>query len=309
MSRLRWNLVNWPNSLFLVGTLALTLTAVPWFVWRHGLDWFQAILFIAFFIATGLSITLGYHRLFSHLTFKARWPVRLLTLIFGAAAFENSVLSWAADHRKHHKFVDHEEDPYNISKGFFHAHIGWIMSDSPPPSLEGVKDLQADPLIRWQHRHYLLIAILTCFALPALLGFWDISPRSRQVPASWMAMFVIALTTASLYISTLCRNSMSAFVLSIPVMSVASALATTLQFLLVSLIARAYNLPRYRVRPVDVSGPHLWVVLVLTAGLLWFGFVNHRTADRSVRRVALQTLALAGSFVAGLTIMILRVGR
>jgi len=171
MSRLRWNLVNWPNSLFLVGTLALTLTAVPWFVWRHGLDWFQAILFIAFFIATGLSITLGYHRLFSHLTFKARWPVRLLTLIFGAAAFENSVLSWAADHRKHHKFVDHEEDPYNISKGFFHAHIGWIMSDSPPPSLEGVKDLQADPLIRWQHRHYLLIAILTCFALPALLGW------------------------------------------------------------------------------------------------------------------------------------------
>jgi len=155
----------------------------------------------------------------------------------------------------------------------------------------------------------LSLAILMGVALPALLGFWDISPRSRQVPASWMAMFVIALTTASLYLSTLCRNSMSAFVLSIPVMSVALALATTLQSLLVSLIAHAYNLPRYRVRPVDVSGPHLWVVLVLTAGLLWFGFVNHRTADRSVRRVALQTLALAGSFVAGLTIMILRVGR
>jgi len=170
MTRLRLNLVNWPNSLFLVGTLALTLTAMPLFVWRHGLDWFQVVLFLAFFIATGLSITLGYHRLFSHLTFKARWPVRLLTLIFGAAAFENSVLAWAADHRKHHKFVDHEEDPYNIAKGFFHAHIGWIMSNTPPASLEGVKDLQADPLIRWQHRHYFLIAILTCFALPALLG-------------------------------------------------------------------------------------------------------------------------------------------
>ena len=81
MTRLRWNLVNWPNSLFLVGTLALTLTAVPLFIWSHGLDWFQVVLFFAFFIATGLSITLGYHRLFTHLTFKARWPVRLLTLI------------------------------------------------------------------------------------------------------------------------------------------------------------------------------------------------------------------------------------
>ena len=153
------------------------------------------------------------------------------------------------------------------------------------------------------------LAILMGVALPALLGFWDTSPRSREVPPSWMAMFVITLTTASLYLSTLCRNSMSAFVLSIPVMSIASALATTFQSLLASLIAHAYALPRYRLRPVDVSGPDLWVVVVLIAGLLWFGFVNHRTADRSVRRIALQTLALAGSFVAGLTIVIFRVVR
>ena len=62
MSRLRWNQVSWPNSLFLVGTLLLTLTAVPLYVWRQGLDWFQVVLFFAFFIATGLSITMGYHR-------------------------------------------------------------------------------------------------------------------------------------------------------------------------------------------------------------------------------------------------------
>jgi len=89
-------LINWPNSLFLMGTLLLTLTAVPAYIWRNGLEWFQVGLFFIFFITTGLSITLGYHRLFSHLTFKARWPVRLFTLLFGAAAFENSVLCWAA---------------------------------------------------------------------------------------------------------------------------------------------------------------------------------------------------------------------
>src|SRR6267378_3050931 len=167
-----WKLVNWPNSLFLIGTLLLTVTAVPAYVWRNGLEWFQVALFLVFFITTGLSITLGYHRLFSHLTFKARWPVRLFTLLFGAAAFENSVLHWAADHRRHHKFVDRDDDPYNISKGFFHAHIGWMLFQSQPQtSFEGVKDLQQDRLVGWQHRHYIAIAVLMGFGLPTLLGW------------------------------------------------------------------------------------------------------------------------------------------
>ena len=173
MSRFRWNLVNWPNSIFLISTLLLTLTAVPVYLWRFGLDWFQAALFLVFFIATGLSITMGYHRLFSHLTFKASWPVRLFTLIFGAAAFENSALCWVADHRRHHKFVDHDEDPYDISKGFFHAHVGWILyKEQAESSLDTVKDLQQDRLVRWQHRYYVPIAILAGFGLPTLLGAW-----------------------------------------------------------------------------------------------------------------------------------------
>ena len=69
------------------------------------------------------------------------------------------------------KFVDHEEDPYDISKGFFHAHIGWILFKlQPDTSLDGVNDLRQDRLIAWQHRHYHLIAALTCFGLPTLLG-------------------------------------------------------------------------------------------------------------------------------------------
>jgi len=113
MFSFRWNRVNWPNGLFLVSTLVLALTGVPLYVWRHGLDGFQVILFLVFVAMTGLSITAGYPRLFAHLTFKARRPVRLFTLVFGAAAFENSVLRWAADHRKHHKFVDRDDDYRN----------------------------------------------------------------------------------------------------------------------------------------------------------------------------------------------------
>ncbi len=172
MPRFHWKKVHWSNSLFLVSTLVLTLTAVPVYVWRNGLDRFQIALFLFFFAATGLSITVGYHRLFSHLSFKASWPVRLFTLLFGAAAFENSVLCWASDHRRHHKFVDHEEDPYDISKGFLHAHIGWILFRlQPEGSFDGVKDLQEDRLVMWQHRRYKLIALSTSFGLPSLLGW------------------------------------------------------------------------------------------------------------------------------------------
>jgi stearoyl-CoA desaturase (delta-9 desaturase) len=126
-------------------------------------------------VATGFSITLGYHRLFSHATFRARLPVRLFTLIFGAAAFENSVLLWVSDHRRHHKHVDHDEDPYDITKGFFHAHIGWLLFKLwPEPPLDNVADLQKDPLVMWQHRHIYLLGVLVSFVLPTLLGaLWN----------------------------------------------------------------------------------------------------------------------------------------
>ena len=125
--RLPLDRINWLTSSFLIGTLALTLTAVPLYLWFFGLDWFQVVLFFAMLAACGFSVTLGYHRLFSHITFQASWPIRLFTLIFGAGAFENSVLMWASEHRRHHKHVDHDDDPYCISKGFFFAHIGWLL--------------------------------------------------------------------------------------------------------------------------------------------------------------------------------------
>ncbi|MHC1765698.1 MAG: acyl-CoA desaturase [Verrucomicrobiia bacterium] len=172
MSQFAWGRVRWSNSIFLIGTLVLALTGTPIYLWHFGISATQVMLFLFFFAATGLSITLGYHRLYSHLTFKAGWPVRLLTLLFGAAAFENSALIWAADHRRHHRFVDHDEDPYDISKGFFHAHIGWILFRYPPDtSLVWAKDLQKDRLVVWQHRYYVPLAIVVGFLLPTFLGW------------------------------------------------------------------------------------------------------------------------------------------
>ena len=167
--------INWTNSAFLIGTFVLTLTALPLYLWHFGFDWFHFATFAVLSVATGFSITLGYHRLFSHATFRARLPVRLFTLIFGAAAFENSVLLWVSDHRRHHKHVDHDEDPYDITKGFFHAHIGWLLFKLwPEPPLDNVADLQKDPLVMWQHRNIYLLGVLVSFVLPTLLGaLWN----------------------------------------------------------------------------------------------------------------------------------------
>lgn len=164
--------INWKTSTFLIGTLLLTLTAVPAYIWHFGLDWFQVVFFLFMACATGLSITLGYHRCFSHLAFKAHWIVRFFTLFFGAAAFENSALMWCCEHRRHHKHVDHDEDPYDISKGFFHAHIGWLLfkMDAEPP-YDNVVDLQQDPLVMLQHRFIYILGFLVSFVMPAAIGW------------------------------------------------------------------------------------------------------------------------------------------
>jgi len=208
MPRISWHLVHWPNTLFLMGTLLVTLIGVPIYLWNYGLNAFQVTLFLVFFMSTGISITLGYHRLFSHLSFKATWPVRLLTLLFGAAAFENSALCWAADHRRHHKFVDHEEDPYDISKGFFHAHMGWILfrlqEDSP---LDFVRDLEEQPLVSWQNRHYRTIAIMMGLVLPTVIG-WCWGGWSAALGGFLMAGVarVVAVHHMTFLINSLCHT-------------------------------------------------------------------------------------------------------
>ncbi|MBV8274211.1 MAG: fatty acid desaturase [Verrucomicrobia bacterium] len=212
--------VNWLVSSFLIGTLFLSITAVPVYLWSFGIDRFQIVLFFAMLAACGFSITLGYHRLFSHLTFQAHWIVRFFTVVFGAAAFENSVLLWACEHRSHHKHVDHDDDPYCISKGLFYAHMGWLMFKLKPlPCFDNVADLKKDPLLVWQDRYIHLIAVLVAFVLPASIGFlWG----------GWKAAlgaFLIAgvLRVVVVQHATFCINSLCHYIGAQPYSSKCSA--------------------------------------------------------------------------------------
>lgn len=167
--------VNWFTSSFLILSFLASIIGVPLYIHYFGLDWFQISLFCFYALATGMSITLGYHRLFAHKAFKAKKPVKIFTLVFGACAFEDSALDWASDHRDHHKHTDHEDDdPYSISKGFFWAHIGWIFFKLFPRELENVNDLKKDSLVMWQHRNPHLLGFLVGFVAPSILGFlWN----------------------------------------------------------------------------------------------------------------------------------------
>jgi len=162
--------VNWFTSSFLVVTLLTALIGTPIYFAHYGFDPVIIGMFFMFFIATGMSITLGYHRLFAHKAFQAKKPVKLFTLLFGAAAFEDSALDWASDHRIHHKHVDKDDDPYDISKGFFWAHMGWIFFKLYPRELNNVNDLRKDPLVMWQHRYHHIIGVTVGIILPTLIG-------------------------------------------------------------------------------------------------------------------------------------------
>jgi stearoyl-CoA desaturase (delta-9 desaturase) len=97
--------------------------------------------------------------------------VRLFFALIGAAAFEGSILEWATDHRNHHRYTDQEKDPYNIKQGFFHAHIGWLIYLDPKQrDFSNVEDLQKDPIVAFQHRFYVPLALFFCFVVPTLLA-------------------------------------------------------------------------------------------------------------------------------------------
>ena len=166
--------INWAASLMFVLTSAVAVTVVTWYGIAHGYHAAAWICFTLFLGANGMAITCGYHRLFAHCTYEAHPILKVAYLFFGAMALQNSALNWAAAHRVHHRFIDDpERDPYCARRGFWFSHIGWMLRSYPSgePDFSTVRDLQRDPMVMWQHNHYLLAALSTNFGLPLLVGY------------------------------------------------------------------------------------------------------------------------------------------
>ncbi len=195
------------NSLFLILSPISAIIGTVWFLSTYeGALWPFFLLFFIFWALTGVSITGGYHRLFSHKAYDAHPIVKIFYLLFGAATFQNSALKWCSDHRVHHVHVDSPADPYNIKRGFFFAHMGWIFlkhGDTNPNENKYAKDLLKDPLIMWQHRYYLPIAVIVSMVLPAVIGHF--------LGSAWGGFFIggilriVAVHHATFLINSLCH--------------------------------------------------------------------------------------------------------
>jgi stearoyl-CoA desaturase (Delta-9 desaturase) len=188
--------INWVTAPFLLLTPLAAIVWAPIHVSRHGLDPSALALAAFFVVATGFAITAGYHRHFSHGAYECRRFLKVFYLLFGAAAFQHSLLNWASDHRRHHRSLDDEGDPYDIHRGFFFAHIGWMLvEDGRPQDLSNVEDLAADPWVRFQHDHYVPVATAMCFGLPLAIGFAAGNPWGYLLWAGLVRMVLVHHST------------------------------------------------------------------------------------------------------------------
>jgi stearoyl-CoA desaturase (delta-9 desaturase) len=163
----------------------LALGVVAWQLWNDALGWSDVAIFLFAYMSTALAITVGFHRHFTHRAFKCRRWVRGTLAIFGSAAIEGNIISWVADHRKHHAFSDEEGDPHSphvghgggwtgALKGLWHAHVGWLFIHTHRGNRERyAPDLLADPLIRFVDRTFVLwvtVGLLVPFGLGYVIG-------------------------------------------------------------------------------------------------------------------------------------------
>jgi stearoyl-CoA desaturase (delta-9 desaturase) len=161
---------DWTNIAFMASAHAVALLALVYLIAVRCSPWTVGLA-VLWFLLCGLSITGGYHRLFAHRSYRASAPLRLAYLLFGAAAVQNSALRWATDHRVHHAHTDEQADPYSIARGFWWAHMGWVLFHNPQRAATNeAPDPERDPLVAFQHRHYVPLAAVFGALLPAALG-------------------------------------------------------------------------------------------------------------------------------------------
>ena len=191
---------NWPIIAFFVVTMGVAVVGGPWYIHRYGISLAEVLLTLFYVAITGLSITVGYHRLFAHSTFKANRWVQFLALFFGAAAFEQSALTWSSGHRDHHRYVDTDRDPYSIKKGFWYAHIGWMTLWRQQPDYTNVKDLLKNRMVMHQHNHYVWWGAAAGIFLPVALG---------ALMGHALGAFILAVCVrlTFVYHATFCINS------------------------------------------------------------------------------------------------------
>lgn len=192
------------GSIFLFCLVTVVaLGVVPAFGYFYDYTLVDWTMFVGLYVATGLGITVGYHRLIAHRSFTCPAWVELGILMVAGWALQNSALKWCGDHLRHHAQCDGDGDPYNAQRGFWYSHCGWIFVDhSHVDNDKYLSRLRQDRVVMWQHRYYVPI-VLSGFAFPFFVGL---------ITNGWMGglgCFLLAGVGRTFWVlnSTFCINS------------------------------------------------------------------------------------------------------
>ena len=188
-------------GVFVAVPMLALLAAIP-LAWGWGLTWHAAVVAVAFYYISGLGISMGFHRYFTHSSFKANTGLRAALAIAGSLAIEGPVLTWVADHRRHHKYSDREGDPHSpwrfgddwkaLAKGLAWAHIGWLFDGNHTSREKFCPDLVADKKLS---RISALFPVWVAASLlaPALIGgLWAWSWQGAFIAFFWASLVRVA---------------------------------------------------------------------------------------------------------------------
>ncbi|HET8600575.1 MAG TPA: fatty acid desaturase [Segeticoccus sp.] len=189
-------------GLFILIPFLALLAAIPW-AWGWGLGWHDIVIAVVMYAISGHGVTVGFHRYFTHGSFKAPTWLRVVMAVAGSLAIEGPVIRWVADHRKHHAFSDREGDPHSpwrygetvpaLIKGLWWAHMGWLFDVEQTPRTKYAPDLMKDAAIRRVSSSFPGLVVVSLL-LPALVGgLWSMSWWGAVTAFFWGSLVRVAL--------------------------------------------------------------------------------------------------------------------
>lgn len=187
---------------FVIVPFAAVIAAIP-VAWGWGLGWHDVVIGAVFYLVSGLGVTVGYHRHFTHGSFKAVRPLRVALAVAGSLAIEMPVINWVAEHRRHHKYADKEGDPHSpwrfgddakaLTKGLFFAHVGWLFGVTRSSREKYAPDLMADAPIRRISAGFPGLVGVSLLGPPLIGGLWGMSWQGAATAFFWATLVRIGL--------------------------------------------------------------------------------------------------------------------
>jgi len=164
-------------------------------LWGVAFDWIYLVLMAVMYVLTALGITVGYHRYFTHRSFRTSRPVEFVLGMLGSMAAEGPILQWVAVHRSHHQHSDHDHDPHSphahgssilgMLRGIWHAHMGWLLRPRPAGLGRYVRDLRRDALVRRMSRLFPLWVLIGILVPAVIAGIWTASWTGALLGFIW----------------------------------------------------------------------------------------------------------------------------